>query len=78
MAREFPGGIVVRIPGFHCHGPGSISGWGTKVLQATQLMAQPNKKRGGGGGSHHMFKSLCIIHKLLEQIQEMLSHTDEN
>ena len=28
--REFPGGLVVRIQGFHCHGPGSISGRGTE------------------------------------------------
>ena len=24
--REFPGGLVVRIPGFHCFGSGSIPG----------------------------------------------------
>lgn len=22
ISREFPGGLVVRILGFHCHGPG--------------------------------------------------------
>ena len=38
--REFPGGPVVRTRCFHCHGPGSIPGWGTKILQATQ----PKKK----------------------------------
>ena len=27
---------MVRIPGFHCCGPGSIPGWGTEVLQAAQ------------------------------------------
>ena len=26
---EFPGGLVVRIAGFHCHGLGSIPGHGT-------------------------------------------------
>ena len=31
---EFPGGPVVRILCFHCWGPGSISGKGTKILQA--------------------------------------------
>lgn len=30
-----PSGLVVRIPGFHCHGPGSILGWGTEIPQAT-------------------------------------------
>ena len=34
--REFPGGLVVRIPGFHCGGPGSIPGQGTEILQATR------------------------------------------
>ena len=32
--REFPGGLVLRILGFHCHGLGSIPGWGTEILQA--------------------------------------------
>ena len=27
--QEFPGGLVVRIWGSHCHGPGSIPGQGT-------------------------------------------------
>ena len=31
---EFPGGLVVRIPGFHCCGLGSIPGQGTEILQA--------------------------------------------
>ena len=33
---EFPGGSVVRTWYFHCHGLGSIPGWGTKILQAMQ------------------------------------------
>ena len=32
--REFPGGPVVRTRRFHCHGLGSIPGWGTKIPQA--------------------------------------------
>ena len=31
-SQEFPGGLVVRIPGFHCHGLGSIPGQRTKIL----------------------------------------------
>ena len=31
---EFPGGLVVRILGFNCHGPDSIPGWGTEIQQA--------------------------------------------
>ena len=41
QAREFPAGLVVRIPGAHCHGLGSIPGQGTEIPQA----AQPGKKK---------------------------------
>ena len=41
MSREFPGHPVVRTQCFHCHGPGSIPGQGTKIMQATQ----PKKKK---------------------------------
>ena len=27
---------MVRIPGFHCRGPGSIPDWGTEIPQAAQ------------------------------------------
>ena len=58
MAREFPGGIVVRITGFHCHGPGSISGWGTEILQAA--WHSPKKKKGWDfPGGHPVVKILC-------------------
>ena len=43
--REFPGGLVVRIPGFLCHGPGLIPGWGTEILQATQHSPPPPKNK---------------------------------
>ena len=29
--QEFPGALLVRIPGFHCHGPGSIPSQGTEI-----------------------------------------------
>ena len=32
---ELPGSLVVRIPGFHCHGPDSIPDWRTEILQTT-------------------------------------------
>ena len=32
--RKFFGGPVVRTQRFHCQGPGSITGWGTKIPQA--------------------------------------------
>ena len=34
---EFPGSLVVRILGFHCHGPVSIPGWGTKIPQKNSM-----------------------------------------
>lgn len=30
---EFPGGLIVRIPCFHCRDPGSILSLGTKIPQ---------------------------------------------
>ena len=43
--REFPGGLVVRTQGFHCHGPGSILGLGTVILhQATGGQKRKNKE----------------------------------
>lgn len=38
---EFPGDLVVRIPGFHCRGLGSILGQGTEIPQA----AWPKKRK---------------------------------
>ena len=38
--REFPGGLVLRILGFHCHGPVSVPGQGTEIPQATQQNKQ--------------------------------------
>lgn len=29
----FPGGLMVKIPGFHCYGLGSIHGQGTEIPQ---------------------------------------------
>ena len=34
--QEFPGSPVVRTWSFHCSGPCSIPGWGTKIPQAEQ------------------------------------------
>jgi len=41
---DFPGGLVISIPGFHCRGLGSIPGGGTEILQAAQS-GQEKKKR---------------------------------
>ena len=36
LTGDFPGGPMVRIWCFHSQGPGSIPGWGTKILEAVQ------------------------------------------
>lgn len=33
---ELPDSLAVRIWGFHCHGPSSVPGQRTEILQATQ------------------------------------------
>lgn len=40
--KEFPGGLVVRILGFHCHSLGSILGQRTEIPQAVSMAE--NKK----------------------------------
>ena len=36
---------MVRIPGFHCCGLGSVPGWGTEILQAVQCGQKKKKKK---------------------------------
>ena len=38
----FPGGLVVRILGFHCHGPGSIP---VGKLKSCKLLSEAKKKK---------------------------------
>jgi hypothetical protein len=45
--REFSGCLVVRAPGFHCCGLGSVPCWGTNILQAMQPKEKTNKKHRG-------------------------------
>ena len=40
-----PGGPVVGTQRFHCHGPGSIPGQGTKILQVTWHGQKKKKKK---------------------------------
>ena len=35
VLQDFPAGPVVKTPCFQCKGTGSITGWGTKIPQAT-------------------------------------------
>ena len=50
--REFPGGPVVRSQHFHCWGPGSIPGRGTKI--PTSPVAWPKKKKEGNPSICHI------------------------
>ena len=43
--QEFPGGLVVRILGFHCCGLGSIPGWVTEIPQASGEAKKKKKKK---------------------------------
>ena len=43
--REFPGGLVVRILGFNCCGPGSIPCLETEVLQGAWHSQKKKKKK---------------------------------
>ena len=36
---------MVRILGFHCHGPGSIPGWETEILQVFGVAKKQNKTK---------------------------------
>ena len=50
---EFPGGAVIRTQRFHCCGPGSVSGHGTKVLKAAWWGKKKKKK-------NHRMGDFCI------------------
>ena len=49
--RDLSGGLVVSTQHCHCQGLGSIPGWGTKILQASQCgqekkqMAKKKKRK---------------------------------
>ena len=43
--REFPGGLVVRILGFHSWDQGSVPGQGTEIPQALQQHLLPPKRK---------------------------------
>ena len=47
-----PGGLIFRILGFHCHGPGSIPGQETEILQALKQSKKQNKTAWALGPDH--------------------------
>ena len=54
MDREFPGGPVVRTWHCHCHGPGSISRQGTKILQVMWRGKKKKKKKDKSTKSYYI------------------------
>ena len=73
--RDFPGGPVVKTSHSHCRGhgfEGSIPGWGTKILHATQHSQEKKKKnrwRGGNLGRNNEDTFLRIKEKKADQPQ---------
>ena len=69
--REFPGCLVVRILGFHCRGPGLISGQGTEKLQAVRC-GQNLKREGKKKRSRHYlcFEKQCLKNEANKTPQE--------
>ena len=45
FSEEFHGDLVIRSPGFHRHGLGSVPGWGTDIPQATWHSQKKNSLR---------------------------------
>ena len=42
---NFPGCLVVRILGFHCYGPVSVTGQGTELLQAAWCSQKKKREK---------------------------------
>ena len=67
--RGVPCGLMVRIPGFHCHGLGPIPVWGTEILQAMQLSQKKKEllyiNYGGTSENHpHSHANISFFHVL--------------
>ena len=56
--KEFSGGLVVKIPGFHCHGPYSIPGQGTEFPKAAWYGQQSNKISSPYSSFHDCHKNI--------------------
>ena len=53
---------MVRMPGFHCHGPGSIPGQGAEIPQATR---RGKKKKKIANVMLQVAKFMAVIYKSL-------------
>ena len=66
LPREFPGGLMVRILGFHCRDPGSVPGLGTEILQTAQHSQKKKKKKKNNFYPEH--KALSKFNKTIKSI----------
>ena len=66
---EFPGDLVVRIPQLHCHGLGSIPGWGTEIPRAA-WPPPPQKKI----PNIHILFLLSILLIIGSRLENMVCH----
>ena len=57
MQWEFPGGLVVRIPYFHCCGPNSVPGQGADILQSTRRDQKKKKRKKENSNTYGLFPS---------------------
>ena len=73
--QDFPGGRVVRTLCFHCRGPGSVPGWGTKILEAAQPKKK-EKKRPKCFLCH--FASLPVIYEIFQLFNNLASGDNVN
>ena len=66
---EFPGCPVVRSQCFHSCGPGSITGWGTKIPQASWCgkKKKEREKQEQGGRDLHILQQ-CIQNVSMKEV----------
>ena len=71
---DFPGGLVVRIPCFHCCGPPSVPGWGTEIPQDVQSCQKKKRKK----LTFYFLSHPCLLKAvslLQNKIQDTENHT---
>ena len=80
LREKFPDGPVVRTQRFHCRGPSSIPGRGTKILQATQCSQINEEETGNLPEKEFRVVIVKMIQNLknrmeaqIEKIQEMFN-----
>ena len=73
--REFPGGLVVRILGFHFHGPGSFPGQELRSHKVCSSVKKKEKKKGRRKGKSNMKpKKESKDHRAIRSLGDGLTH----